>query len=318
MPLKDYRSQGSNAVFFLLLFGSFTWLLLSTGCNTGSSPVLFNTQHWEPGLEVWYRIEVTDSVLGPDNVTERKKSDKAIRFSIIDTTDGATIEWLELHLLERLDKDTASFEDQREWVPAYRIVYRCNRAGSIVSVLNYPEVKANADTLIAIYLDQINVGNDEDVQRFTSTLMDSTSLMTSLLRDADLLHRLFGFRLTKEDTLELFTVQVASDTMLQPYKLYLTNNAICGSGIPSLKGLGDLGNMNIGSFLTERFGQWAPIDSLKIPMATGQEEMTACFDTTRSLPTYLSFKRKMALGDQELVQRVLIFLQNEAVGSSEP
>ncbi|MBL7980361.1 MAG: hypothetical protein JNL52_00990 [Flavobacteriales bacterium] len=241
----------------------------------------------------------------PDSSYLKKKTDKAIRFSIIDTIGGATIEWLEYQLLER--SDTGSTVGPAEWVPMYRIVYKCDTDGNISSVVNYAEVKAQVDTLINAYISHLASSDVQLSQRIMEGFMDSSWVMTSLLREAELIHRPFGLTFTDLDTLSLVSLQEHSEEWLLPYFMIRTNDPICQEGNVSFRGWGDVGTVDLKSFLNERLGQLDQIDTIAIPQATGREEMTVCIDTLRSLPTYLNMQRRMILDEAELRQRVIIY-----------
>lgn len=256
-------------------------------------------------MEVWYRIEALDSVYSTGEALERRRTDKAIRYSIIDTTGGATIEWLEYHLLEY--SDTSLAHEPSEWVPMYRIVYRCDDDGTISSVVNYPEIKAQVDTLINTYISQMPGPDIELAHRIANGFMDSSWVMTSLLREAELIHRSFGLTFVGLDTLSTFSLQEYSERWLQPYFMIRTNDLICQDENISYRGWGDVGTMDLKSFLNQRLGQLERIDTMAIPQANGQELMIACFDTLRSLPTYLDVQRRFEMEEVELVQRVVIY-----------
>lgn len=269
---------------------------------------MLSTKHWAPGQQVWYRIEVVDSVYGPDEAYEKKKVEKVVQFKILDTTSHSTVEWEEYVLMDVSDR--SSTHSAQEWVPMYRFVYRCGQDGDITHVVNYPEVKANMDTLIATYIAQLEGDDLELVARITHFFMDSAWVMTSLLNEATLLHRLFNLHLNGTDTLISMSMQPATEE-LQPYYFCQASDAICHEGSVSLRGWGSSGSVDLKAFLTEHVGRWDQIDSLSLPNASGREEMSACFDTLRSLPTYLSFRRMMNVGEHMLVQQRLIFLEEE-------
>lgn len=295
-----------SVIFRPLIFTALALLVLAGCGNRSDAPVVLNTKHWAPGQQVWYRIEVVDSVYEEEEAYQRKKGDKTVRFSIIDTAGGATIEWLEYHLFDHQDTGTAA--SRSEWVLMYRIVYRCDVDGEIASILNYPEVKAQVDTLTTAYLSQIEFDDKEAVNKLYSAFTDSAWVMTRLLSEATLLHRLFDLSFHETDTLVTFSVQPPSEEYLS-YYLCLTPNAICPDGSVSLKGWSSATSIDLNAFLTERMGQWDRIDSLNPLESSGREEMTACFDTLRSLPTYLLYRRVMNMDGQELMQRRLIFLE---------
>ena len=284
-------------------------VLVFIGCGKrNDGPVVLSTKHWAPGQEAWYLIEVIDSVYGMDEAYEKKKVNKSVQFKILDTTDHGTIEWNEYVLMNV--SDSTSTSNDLEWVLMYQFVYRCNEHGDIIHVLNYSDVKAYIDTMISTYIDQFEGEDRELVDRVARSFADSTWVMTSLLNEATLLHRLFSLDLHGTDTLVSFSMQPASED-LQPYYLCQTPNAICHEGNVSVKGWGSCGSVDLNAFMTERIGEWDRIDRLDLPVAVGHEEMTACFDTLRSLPTYLSFRRVMSIEEKELVQRRLIFIQEE-------
>ena len=131
--------------------------------------------------------------------------------------------------------------------------------------------------------------------------------MTSLLREAELIHRPYGLSFTVGDTLDMLSLHVHSEERLHPYFMTITEDPICQGGSVSFRGWGDAGTVDLKSFLNERLGQWGQMDTMDIPQATGQEEMTVCFDTLRSLPTYLNMQRRFLIGEADLVQRVIIY-----------
>lgn len=281
-------------------------ILLVTTCSIGPGrPIELHNGKWVPGMVTWFRIGSTDSVYTPDSSYLKKKIDKAIRFSITDTAGGTTIEWLEYQLLER--SDTSSTAGPTEWVPMYRIVYRCDPDGNISSVVNYGEVKAQMDTLLNTYISQLSSSDAQLAQRIVQGFMDSSWVMTSLLREAELIHRPYGLSFTVGDTLDMLSLHVHSEERLHPYFMTITKDPICQGGSVSFRSWGDAGTVDLKSFLNERLGQWGQMDTMAIPQATGQEEMTVCFDTLRSLPTYLNMQRRFLIGEADLVQRVIIY-----------
>ena len=287
-------------------------IALATACRT--APVRhteLNNGNWVPGMVTWYRIVSTDSVHTPGSSYLKRKTDKVIRFSIIDTAGGTTIEWLEYQLLERLD--TSSSAAPTEWVPMYRIVYQCDPDGNITSVVNYAEVKAQVDTLLNAYISLLSSSDDQLAQRIVLGFMDSSWVMTSLLRDAELIHRPYGLSFTGLDTLAMLSLHVHSEERLHPYYMTLTDDPICQAGSVSFRGWGNAGTVDLSAFLNDRLGHLDQLDTLDIPEATGQEEMTVCFDTLRSLLTYLSMQRRFLFREADLVQRVIVF-EDERIG----
>ncbi|MCB9179152.1 MAG: hypothetical protein H6590_06985 [Flavobacteriales bacterium] len=283
-------------------------VVILVGCGERpDGPVVLSTKHWAPGQQVWYRIEVVDSVYGPDEAIERKKVQKGVRFRIIDTTSHGTIEWDEYILMDV--NDTISAQNTQEWLPMYRFVYRCSVDGDIEQVVNYSEVKATIDSMVATYNAQLENVDMDLVERITRSIMDSTRVMTSLLSEATLLHRLFNLNLNGIDTLVSLSMQPATE-QFHPYYLCRTSEAICNGNSVSIRGWSTSRQFEVSSELTTQVRHYL-LDSWNSPEITGHEEMTACFDTLRSLPTYLLSRRVLNMGEHELVQRRLIFLEEE-------
>jgi len=102
--------------------------------------------------------------------------------TILDTANGPTLEWQEL----LADEATGAFT-----IPSTRIVYKTGRNGRFDRVLNYHELHAYADTMATIYLR--GAGADSAVASAIKTAtLDSITLLSNLLKQVHLFHRLYG------------------------------------------------------------------------------------------------------------------------------
>jgi|LakMenEpi03Aug12_release.lakeMendotaPanAssembly.Ray.scaffolds.fasta_scaffold456369_1 hypothetical protein len=277
------------------------------GCSRQPREISFDTRNWSPGDTIWYRIQQTDSAHDADGDKQTKFVDKTIRFTILDTAGGATIEWFELHLVDRSAEDVSDPLGEQEWLAMYRLVYQCDSTGSIIRMLNYPEVKAHVDPMIEHYMDLVDLTAAERAKINSSGIRDSAWMVTSLLRDAELLHRTFGMSLTDSDTLELTSLQPYSEQGMMPYHVRLDDPPICGNDAVGWVGWGEYGMVDMDAFLSDLMGEWDQMDSLKGGTIHGNEQMTLCFDPDRSLPTFVSMHRTLHADDLEMSQRIEIF-----------
>lgn len=285
------------------------------GCTdreTKSGSVAFVMKNWNQNDQHWFSIHLVDSVIGVDSNYVKRRADKAIRFTVLDMVDGATVEWLEMHLMTPLIDTSGPWSDEREWVQTFRIVYHCDPEGSIDRILNYPEVREASNAMIATYIDQIGMSmTDPVVDQIVSGFSDSAWVVSRLMSEASLIHALFGIELTHGDTLETLTWQQYSEERVVPYLITLNDDPFCREGEISIKGWGGTGNMDLRSFLSEKTGPWPLLDTVDLPMVQGEESMEVCFDTSLSLPNYLLHARSVTIDNSLLAQRVTIELRKD-------
>jgi hypothetical protein len=275
------------------------------GCSRQPREVSFDTRNWSPGDTIWYRIQQTDSAHDADGDKQTKFVEKSIRFTILDTAGGPTIEWYELRLVGPVAKDVSNPLGEQEWITMYRLVYQCDSTGSIARLLNYPELKALVDPLIEHYMDLVDITAAERAKINSSGIRDSAWMVTAVLRDAELLHRTFGMGLTDGDTLELTSLQPHTEHGMMPYYVRLDDPPICGNNAVGWVGWGEYGMVDLDTFLSDLLGERDQMDSLG--SIGGKEQMTVCFDPDRSLPTFVSSHRTLHTDDYEMSQRIEIF-----------
>ena len=250
-------------------------------------------------------IEETDSVISDDLREQRKQLQAAVHFTVLDTVDGFTIEWNEQHLLSI--PDSSGIQDHPEWVPLYRIIYHCDRDGMIDSVVNYKEVRSVIDPLIANYVEQAGLGDDPRVKAILPYFMDSTRMMTRLLTNAGLIHRMYGITLTEGDTSKLSLYSPYSDPTTTDYSIVLDKTPLCSQNYVGVKSWSEPVIINIKDVLPGEVMGLTDLAGFEHVKATGTENMTVCFDPKRSLVTYLDFQRNVQMDTLTCQQRVLIY-----------
>ena len=283
-------------------------LVMAIGCDRPPKQFDLDQKNLIPGSQYWYRIVHTDSVLNLEERVERKRSERSVRFTVLDTSDQLHIEWWEQHWFPDA-KDPISRSVHGEWVSMYRIEYKLNAYGEVVEVSNYPEVRSQIDPLLDQYIAHFDSTTGFDISPYVGGFRDSSWVMNSLLSDAMILHRLHGITLTEGDTLHLFSYQEHSEEIILPFDLMLKSDPICAENNISVLGWTPTGTIDIDGFIEEKIPKWPGIDTLQIGSATGQERMIVCFDTSISLPSYIEMKRSMVLNGDSLVQTRHIYLE---------
>lgn len=285
---------------------AFAWLLLiASGCSEPKEEVLLDARNLEKGMTLLFLIQETDSTIGPNTREQRQRSEKAVYFTVVDTVDGFTIEWNEQHLLDRLDSTDANGAVQ-EWVSYCRIVYHSDELGAIDKVLNYEEIRSSIDPLIEHYIEQVGLADDPRVKEAMPALLDSAWVISRLLANAELLHRLYGTSLSATDTTRLLSFTPSTDPAMAEYFMILDRSPLCQNAI-GVKGWSTTVTVDLNDHLSSMFNDDKAARSLSIPSAQASERMVACFDQQRGLAIYLDFERRMQMDTATLVQRVLIY-----------
>ena len=287
------------------------WLLtclasvVASGCSDHSDSISFSPRKLKLGTSVVFMIQQTDSVLSDNLLEQRKHLQKGIHFTVIDTVDGFTIEWNEQHLLST--PDSLNIQNNAEWVPFYRIIYHCDREGMIDNVVNYQEVRSVVDPLVAMYIEQTGMADDPRIETFLSYFMDSTRLMTRLLTDAELIHRLYGITVADGDTAEFISYSPYTDPTMTAYTVVLDKSPMCSKEYVGVKSWSEPVSTNLKDVLPVELMDLKQLSALELPKAISIERLSACFDPERSLVTYLDFQRRMQMDTVTLVQRILVY-----------
>lgn len=158
------------------------FLLLMTGCSR-SYVVELDSSSWQVGDTTWFSFTTLDSVLGPDSAYERGRGEKLIRYSVLEKGEGAIIEWQEFFQYHDPDLPLSDVE----WSPSYRLIYATGRSGEVRELLNYPEVRAYADTMSRLYMGMVDVAA-ADGEKILKWALDSTRLISRLMNEPELLH----------------------------------------------------------------------------------------------------------------------------------
>ncbi len=279
-------------------------LFIISGCSEPKEEVSFDAR-LAKGTTLLFLIEETDSTIGPHTQEQRRHVEKAVHFTVVDTVDGFTIEWNEQHLLKRLDSTDANGAVQ-EWVPYCRIVYHSDQLGAIDKVLNYDEIRSTIDPLIELYIGQVGLADDPRVKQVMPALLDSSWVISRLLANAQLLHRLYGTSLSAKDTTHLLTFTPNVTPEMADYFMILENSTLCRNTI-GVRGWSSPVTVDLNDHLSSMIKEDEAVRSLDIPKAQATERMTACFDQQRSMATYLDFERRIQMDTVTMVQRVLIY-----------
>ncbi len=165
---------------FVTLF--FIWTLALVACSPVPKPPSLIPVNWEPGKTYRLQVSISDSGVLSDTSFKKISREYGVMLTILDTSDGATLEWQEL----LADEATRAFTS-----PSTRIVYRTGRNGRFDRVLNYDELHAYADTMATIYL-QSSGADSAMASAIKAATLDSVTLLSNLLKQVHLFHRLYG------------------------------------------------------------------------------------------------------------------------------
>lgn len=157
-------------------------MLTIVSCSTAHTPPNIGPGRWEPGKSYRLHVTISDSGVLSDSSFEKPGREYGVILTILDTADGATLEWQEL----LADEANGAFT-----IPSTRIVYKTDRLGRFERLLNYDELHAYADNMATVYLQGAQV-DSAVASSIKAAALDSVALSSNLLKQVHLFHRLYG------------------------------------------------------------------------------------------------------------------------------
>lgn len=272
---------------------------------------MLDSSAWVPGSTFLFDQYSTDSVIGLDSSYQIRDRKSIVSFHIVDTTGGATIEWIE-YMSVQDDMEDHGVSADAGWFPFMRLVYRCDQNGALEHLLNYPELKANTDSLTTLYIDSSPLTEeqraDPTYQRMVQQLLDSAVMTDRLMQVPKLLHLFHGYQAFSGSGLD--SIQMTFHGIDLTLHLEALDSDLCGENATPLFAwmTGQLSDMEE----REEFSPWSAIpmiDSLLSTAGPLHVKVHSCFDHGIGLPFSSEIRFAMDLGDNRFVQNRRIFLR---------
>jgi hypothetical protein len=278
-------------------------------CDTAppARPIELTNAHWTKGDTLWLRVVSTDSAFNADIVNEIRRKEKYVRLTVLETGIASRVEWQEFGVMTA-EMDSTIAPGPGELFPSTRLVYACARNGSIDRLLNFQEMRAIMDTLLNIYLEQVDDLPPGMREKLLAWGLDSATLSERVLTDPEIFHRSFGMVLT--DSASLRAELDLLDPAMSPrrYRIERTNNVLCDPSTQvSFRGRVEADTVDFKLLMTG-------IDLLQPMMDTmgpAQEPIDVtfdvCFDTALSMPAYIEQTLRSAMWGYDIRKTTTIY-----------
>jgi hypothetical protein len=264
----------------------FIWTLALVACSPVQKPPSLIPVNWEPGKTYRLQVSISDSGVLSDTSFKKISREYGVMLTILDTADGATLEWQEL----LADEATGAFT-----IPSTRIVYRTGRNGRFDRVLNYDELHAYADTMATMYLE--GAGADSAMaSAIKAAPLDSVTLLSNLLKQIHLFHRLYGATFSSDSIGETASWPDLLTHEATPGQCVLRANYMCDAddGLLSICAWESPAQVNATAAITAFLGEAVHqadstgkeiIDNMGV--ATVSDSVNMCFLESECIPVHI-------------------------------
>ena len=277
-----------------LITAGFILVLAVVACSPEKKPPCLTPASWEPGKSFRLQVSISDRSILADSSFEKPGRQYAVRLTILDTANGATLEWQEL----LADDATEAFT-----IPSTRIVYKTNRLGRFERLLNYDELHAYADTMATTYLQ--GTGADSAMaSAIKAATLDSVTLSSNLLKQVHLFHRLYGATFASDSIGEKASWPDLLSHDATPVHCALSANYMCDAddGLLSVCAWESPAQLNATAEITAFLGEAVHhADSTGIGIidnmgnATISDSVNVCFSESEGIPIHIEQLLKSVL-----------------------
>lgn len=282
----------------LLLFIPALFIVSCSGVEDTTVRLL--PAHWAPLQTHTYRVSVSTN-----DSTSREYEAK---LTILDTLDGATIEWQEF-----LDSDGSSAYD----LPFTRIVYRTTHDGRFKNILNYPELRQQAAELADVYLGSVGVDSAMAAE-LNATFLDSSNMVSRLSEPIRLVHAAYGavFPAYEDGMVASWPVQADNDAVPKNLTIRRYGNGLCDEddGLIPLRADADSGTASGTEVFDGRLrALMHHADSTGLELINAMSEVTwvddlsVCWWEEKSIPVYIQEARTITIGSRTYTRYIYLF-----------
>ena len=284
----------TRPVFFVLVPSI---IIIACGQRSPGKPVLLDNNRWVVGDSIWLRVTTVDSVRSADSTYEHHKRNKAVLVTVSGIGEEARIQWQEFGAMD-MSSDSAFLFEQPLWFPSTRLEYRCDAHGAIAHLLNYPEVRSIADTLIRTYMSLVQEVTPEQSDRLYEWTMDSSRLMDGLMSDAELFHYAYGLYFTGDTGHWELVPDIDKALHGARFRAELIPNPLCDPATTvSFLLRAETDSVNYHELLTGT-DLFAPmIDTFLAQEEPVSVSVDCCFDTLRDFPILIEEELRMGMKD---------------------
>jgi len=288
----------------------FVLMLAIVSCTTAHTPPSIAPGRWELGKSYRLQVSISDSGVLSDSSFEKLARQYGVMLTILDTANGPTLEWQEL----LADEATGAFT-----IPSTRIVYRTGRNGRFDRVLNYPELHAYADTMATFYLQ--DAGADSAMaSAIKAATLDSVTLLSNLLKQVHLFHRLYGATFSSDSIGERAAWPDLLTHEATPFHCVLRANYMCDAddGLLSVCAWEFLTQVNATAAITAFLGEaMHHLDSTgneiigNMGSATVSDSVNLCFLESDGIPVHIEQFLRSVLSSGTFERHTYIGLVSE-------